>query len=369
MRAGALRCALLLLLLAAWALPTEAWRWGRHSGAAGRSPPPPPAHAAGGADADADTPSQAWPAGVVHFRDLPAYAASASVRTERAVYAAACERPPRNASAGHAAGGSGCAMQPVLEAMAVRYATLDRVFVFDWWSIGTNGLGNSLKHFQRVLFSGLLADRAAFSLRNMAHCSGESCRMDPGAYFGVRGGVEWRWSEAVGEALAARGVRESVFVYDDVVVGYRNKATGERVSGALTVLALLQHPAVRQLPWVRLVSVAQTYVPGSPRMAAVDALWRGGCAALVAAAGQPAPQCGGWCGMAAAVCFPESVLTHTPRMPQVGWQRQREPAGRRAGRCADRSNEQDNDGLGQCDGCRAAVQHRGRTHLLGSGAA
>jgi hypothetical protein len=143
-----------------------------------------------------------------------------------------------------------------------------------------NGLGNSMEHYTRALLAGALSGRAPFSLRNHAGCGADSAcvQVDPGRYFGAArgaasgGGVaSWRWNDTIGAELARRGVSETLLEVDDQALGFIHRASGLRVPGALNLLALLAHPDVAPLPWVR-VQLPSGYA-NATHMAAANALW------------------------------------------------------------------------------------------------
>lgn len=117
------------------------------------------------------------------------------------------------------------------------YRSLDSVFVFDYNGYAMNGLGNSLMKYTKILGVGPVTGRAVFIKRDEDGCGGGGgkapCRMDPGAYFGMRerrpggpfpfGTADWRWTAAARAATAARmealGQREHVFNLSTSVPG------------------------------------------------------------------------------------------------------------------------------------------------------
>ena len=102
--------------------------------------------------------------------------------------------------------------------------------------------------------------------------------MHPGDYVGTQfgasagGGAHWRWDERLGARMRERGLAETVLELSGESLGFVLRGAGggggAAVAGGLTVLQLLEDPAVRDQPWVRLV------LPDSVTGSASNALWK-----------------------------------------------------------------------------------------------
>jgi hypothetical protein len=213
----------------------------------------------GGARAQAPDDSARWADGgnasSVFLPDLPAFAASATVRAEADATRQRCGAASENN-------------------VTRLYEQLERVFVFHWNSLQLNGLGNTLGYYTVIMGAAALHGRAGFSSRNSPVCGPHPllCRMNPALYLAGRGGFSWDWNAAsagaVRAAMAARGHAEVPFVFDDASVAIINNVTGERLSGGKhSVASFLSHPAVAQLPWVSL------HLPPEPRIFKINGMW------------------------------------------------------------------------------------------------
>lgn len=100
-----------------------------------------------------------------------------------------------------------------------------------------NGLGNTLGYYIPFLRDGIHLGRAAFLRRNLPECA-PRCSFDPAEFFGGRGGIDYRWSNAtacaVARAMSLRGEKEHVFslVFNESselreAVGAVDETTGE----------------------------------------------------------------------------------------------------------------------------------------------
>lgn len=191
--------------------------------------------------------------------DLPAFASSALVQSERFAWNSTCI--------------AGCGgLSAAIDQIRDHYTRLDRVFVLDWNSHGLNGLGNSLPHFTGVLTACFLSGRACLSQRSSSHCTGagSSCTplFDPGAYFSAWPGFDWRWNDAAAAQLRRQNTSHLDLHFSTVRAGFQDHTGTVHINDALDVLSLLQHPLVRDVPWVTL------HLPAPANTSAVDALWK-----------------------------------------------------------------------------------------------
>lgn len=110
----------------------------------------------------------------------------------------------------------------LMKQIGARYRRLARVLVIDGSGFRWEGLGNSGTRWMGLLRWGHATGYATF-LRTGAPCDGAistergACRLDIGAYFRGRKGVDWHWSgkaeERVRAAFAARGETEHFLDY------------------------------------------------------------------------------------------------------------------------------------------------------------
>eukprot|EP00854_Cymbomonas_tetramitiformis_P021252 gene21252-25537_t len=146
-----------------------------------------------------------------------AFVHSSAIARAEAQFQAACGTSP------HAICG-GAADQLAQFSRLYRDPAQERVFVLDWQSLTirrrSNGLGNTLVGYVKMLAVGMAAGRATFC----------------------------KWRGEVEDALRAAGAVENVFVSVDKD-SFVSERDGMRVNG--TMLDLLKHPAVKSMAWVR----------------------------------------------------------------------------------------------------------------------
>ncbi|KAK3258657.1 hypothetical protein CYMTET_32306, partial [Cymbomonas tetramitiformis] len=188
-----------------------------------------------------------------------AFVHSSAIARAEAQFQAACGTSP------HAICG-GAADQLAQFSRLYRDPAQERVFVLDWQSLTirrrSNGLGNTLVGYVKMLAVGMAAGRATFCkvdpCQNATEFEEENaqpnsnhfqeCQIDPSNYFQGRGPFDWQWRGEVEDALRAAGAVENVFVSVDKD-SFVSERDGMRVNG--TMLDLLKHPAVKSMAWVR----------------------------------------------------------------------------------------------------------------------
>lgn len=156
-------------------------------------------------------------------------------------------------------------------ALAAPYRNLTQVLVVDWHSLGFRGLGDMFHTELRALRAGVASGRATFAARNLpgvCHPPSPACRFDASVFLGAVSdgatgeGLAWEWSSATERAVelaqTALGQPSTPVVFHLThraqSAGFVRHDTGATLPGPLAgFAAVLAHPLVRDLPYVRLV--------------------------------------------------------------------------------------------------------------------